>query len=32
MINSKSSLLEEMKDLSGIIKMYQDAFPDNPIW
>lgn len=32
MIASKSKTLEEMKELQGIIKMYQDAFPENPIW
>ena len=32
MIKSKDGLLEEMKELQGIIKMYQDAFPENPIW
>jgi hypothetical protein len=32
MINSKGSLVEEMKELDGIIQMYKEAFPDNPIW
>ena len=32
MMGSKGKLLEEMKDLQGIITMYQEAFPDNPIW
>ncbi len=30
MINSKAALLEEMKQQEDIIKMYQEAFPDNP--
>jgi hypothetical protein len=32
MINSKNKILEEMKDLQGIITLYQEAFPENPIW
>lgn len=32
MINSKTKILEEMKELQGIITMYQEAFPENPIW
>lgn len=32
MINSKSALVDEMKELDGIIQMYKDAFPENPIW
>jgi hypothetical protein len=32
MIASKDGLLAEMKDLQGIITMYQEAFPENPIW
>ena len=32
MISSKTLLLEEMKDLQGIINLYQEAFPENPIW
>jgi len=32
MIKSKAGLLEEMKELDGIIQMYKDAFPENPIW
>jgi hypothetical protein len=30
MIKSKEGLLEEMKQQQEIIKMYQEAFPDNP--
>jgi hypothetical protein len=30
MINSKGQLVEEMKELEGIILMYKEAFPDNP--
>ena len=30
MIKSKDLLLEEMKQQQHIIKMYQEAFPDNP--
>lgn len=30
MLNSKDGILEEMKELEGVIKMYQEAFPDNP--
>ena len=32
MINSKEGLVTEMKDLQGILKMYEKAFPDNPVW
>lgn len=32
MLNSKASILEEMKENQAIIKMYQDAFPENPVW
>ena len=32
MINSKEGILEEMKENQAIIKMYQEAFPENPIW
>ena len=32
MLNSKAGLLEEMKEFQNIIKMYQEAFPENPIW
>lgn len=32
MIKSKEGIKEEMKELQGIIKMYQEAFPDNPVW
>jgi hypothetical protein len=31
MVNSKDQLLEEMKELEGIISMYREAFPDNPV-
>jgi len=30
MLNSKSGLVDEMKELQGIVKMYQEAYPDNP--
>ncbi len=32
MLNGRPAILEEMKELQAIIKMYQDAYPDNPIW
>jgi hypothetical protein len=32
MISSKKAIIEEMDDLQAIIKMYQEAFPENPIW
>lgn len=32
MIASKAGLVEEMKELDGIIQMYKDSFPDNPVW
>lgn len=32
MITSRAGLNEEMKELQGIITMYQEAFPENPIW
>lgn len=32
MVKSKDGLLEEMKAQQEIIKMYQEAFPDNPVW
>jgi hypothetical protein len=31
MVNSKDSLVEEMKELEGIISLYREAFPDNPV-
>lgn len=30
MVNSRDALVEEMKDLEGVISMYKEAFPDNP--
>ena len=30
MLQSKDKLVQEMTELQGIIKMYQEAFPDNP--
>ena len=30
MIKGKKAILEEMKELEGIIDMYKEAFPDNP--
>jgi len=32
MIASRNKVLEEMKELTGIITMYQEAYPENPIW
>lgn len=32
MLNSKSATLTEMKDLEGIIAMYKEAYPDNPVF
>jgi hypothetical protein len=32
MISSRDELVAEMKDLEGIISMYKDAFPDNPVF
>jgi hypothetical protein len=32
MVKSKDSIKEEMSELQGIIKMYQEAFPENPVW
>jgi hypothetical protein len=32
MINSKTSIQEEMKELEGVIAMYKEAFPDNPVF
>jgi hypothetical protein len=32
MIKNKPALLEEMQDLENVLKMYKDAFPENPIW
>jgi hypothetical protein len=30
MISSKTLLVEESKELEGVILMYKEAFPDNP--
>ena len=32
MVKSKVGILEEMKQQQDIIKMYQEAFPDNPVF
>jgi hypothetical protein len=32
MVNSRPKLLEEKQELEGIISMYREAYPDNPIW
>jgi hypothetical protein len=32
MLASKPSLKEEMKELDGIISMYKEAFPENPVF
>lgn len=32
MLNGKEGLLAEMKDLEGIIAMYKEAFPENPVF
>lgn len=32
MLNSKDSILEEIKELEGIITMYKESFPDNPVF
>lgn len=32
MIASKDKILEEMKEQQEIINLYQQAFPENPIW
>ena len=32
MLNSKNGIKEEMKDLEGIIAMYREAYPDNPVF
>jgi hypothetical protein len=32
MILSKDGIVAEMAEQEGILKMYQKAFPDNPVW
>jgi len=32
MIASRSAILAEMEEQKAIIKMYQEAFPENPVW
>lgn len=32
MIASRASILAEMDEQKAIIKMYQEAFPENPVW
>jgi hypothetical protein len=32
MINSKEATIEEMKELEGVIAMYKEAFPENPVF
>jgi hypothetical protein len=32
MIKNKEAIVEEMNELQNIIKLYQEAFPDLPVW
>jgi hypothetical protein len=32
MLSNEEPLNAEIKDLKSMLKMYQKAFPDNPVW
>lgn len=32
MLNNEEPLTSEMKDLKSMLKMYEKAYPDNPLW